>query len=435
MAALALALVACGPVAGEDAETSAAAVTESGPKYTVRLGGQYDFCLAPIAPAPNPDLAESFDEMPLPNLDNVRALGHLSDVAYWDPTKIGPELDRLGFGKPGEGRLMAQCAADAANVRSSTATDPLAASSLGECARNWRERNPQRSAKDFLTFVEGETHPGRTLEFFSTGYRVGSSGQEVSGHTQVVWAQHRTEPWVVVSFRGTEFLDGGSDLWTDASFPTVPFRSGWGNVHGGFASAYRTVSRLLDERLAKLPRGTHVWVTGHSLGGALASLFSADLLARMESGDALRFDGLVTFGSPRVGDTAFFQRAESVAAKHKAGLHRVQNVSASFLEYDPIVHVPFRSSFGADFGHVGAPLQIYDDGSVDYGNASARLGLPDDLVPAAIASFKRKLLDGLTSTFPHFLARYAERVDRVLRSGNYPEFRQCGARRPAMTNP
>lgn len=428
--AVTVATAACASPPEEDAGSDGAAISIHAPKFTVRVGTGYEFCLAPVMPTRDDGVYGDFEKLPLPNLGNVRTLGHLSDVAYWEPAKIGPELARLGFGQPGEGEIMAQCARDAATVRASSANDPMSAPELGACAQEWTARNAGGSASAFVRFVESEAHLDRSLEFFSTGYAVEADGKVAKGDTQVIWAQHRTEPWVVVAFRGTEFLDDARDVWTDANFPTVPFTAlGWGKVHGGFDGAYRTASRLLDERLARLPRGTHVWVTGHSLGGALASIFAAELLARMDRGVALHFDGLVTFGSPRVGDTAFFTHAEASAAKHRVGLHRVQNVSTSLLGNDPIVHVPFRSTFGESFGHVGAPMELYPNGNVSYGADPARLIEPLPLLADVIASFRERASKGLTSAFPHFLARYGERIDAAISSGQNRALQQCGPRR------
>ncbi|KAH7684461.1 Protein Y49E10.18, partial [Aphelenchoides avenae] len=43
-----------------------------------------------------------------------------------------------------------------------------------------------------------------------------------------------------------------------------------------------------------------IWVTGHSLGGAVASIASAEIASMdRQAGDRI---GLVTFGQPRTGD-------------------------------------------------------------------------------------------------------------------------------------
>ncbi len=86
------------------------------------------------------------------------------------------------------------------------------------------------------------------------------------------------------------------DSVTDARFGLVeapdPAR---GRIHAGFLAA-------LDEifgDLRDLPlRGRALWLTGHSLGGALAILAAA----RLPAG---RVQGVYTFGAPSVGDARF----------------------------------------------------------------------------------------------------------------------------------
>jgi triacylglycerol lipase len=121
---------------------------------------------------------------------------------------------------------------------------------------------------------------------------------------------------VIVAFRGTEVLR--PDLWalprdawrnfagaagdtrTDAKFALVELAPGSGRfVHRGFLHALGElwpaveahVSRLVQESPART-----LWLTGHSLGAALATL-AAERLPGVR--------GLYTFGSPKVGDAAF----------------------------------------------------------------------------------------------------------------------------------
>lgn len=97
----------------------------------------------------------------------------------------------------------------------------------------------------------------------------------------------------VVSFRGTEPGDL-EDLKTDLSFRLSPSAGVAGRVHRGFATALDSLWEPLASRLCGV-RGP-VRFTGHSLGGALATLAAA-----RHAGPA----ALVTFGCPRVGDAAF----------------------------------------------------------------------------------------------------------------------------------
>ena len=75
-----------------------------------------------------------------------------------------------------------------------------------------------------------------------------------------------------------------------------------------------------------------IWVTGHSLGGALATLMAAEILRRIDAGAPLELRGVYTFGSPRVGDRAFRARLAATAAKHGTQLVRVLAAPAASAE-------------------------------------------------------------------------------------------------------
>jgi triacylglycerol lipase len=101
--------------------------------------------------------------------------------------------------------------------------------------------------------------------------------------------------FAIVAFRGTQ-PDDLPDLFDIANIRKIDWTFG-GKVHRGFMDAHRRIWRQLDVALRDLkPR--KVWFTGHSLGGAIATL-SMDHF----SGDK----HLYTFGSPPVGDRQFAQ--------------------------------------------------------------------------------------------------------------------------------
>lgn len=117
-----------------------------------------------------------------------------------------------------------------------------------------------------------------------------------------------TEQTILVAFRGTElqgFWDSVQDLMTDFNFFLVSDGAG-AKVHRGFRDAVESIWEELVAYLTELSlqRPRKLWLTGHSLGAALATL-TADKLARQSS---LRVHGLYTFGSPRVGDLNFLHR-------------------------------------------------------------------------------------------------------------------------------
>ena len=113
----------------------------------------------------------------------------------------------------------------------------------------------------------------------------------------------------IVAFRGTASLD---DVLDDGDVPKRAFTPSAGTlstsvqVEAGFYGIYndtgagmtQSMRQQLQQLLAK-DSPSSVYVTGHSLGGALAHLFAFDLSFGPY---ASAFTRLTTFASPRVGD-------------------------------------------------------------------------------------------------------------------------------------
>jgi len=94
---------------------------------------------------------------------------------------------------------------------------------------------------------------------------------------------------VVIAFRGT---DGFPAILQDLK--VIRRQTAEGGLHGGFASGYDDLHDSLVSQLRR-SRPKRVWLTGHSLGGALA------VVAAWKLADAgFRIGGIVTFGQPRV---------------------------------------------------------------------------------------------------------------------------------------
>lgn len=107
-------------------------------------------------------------------------------------------------------------------------------------------------------------------------------------------ASEGAEPMLILALRGTEaeLADVKADLKADLI--TV---SGEQKVHHGFYDAFNAVKSDIEDDLGK-HRGVPIYVTGHSLGGALAVLATKYLAS-----DSL--GACYTFGGPRVGNSLF----------------------------------------------------------------------------------------------------------------------------------
>jgi triacylglycerol lipase len=134
---------------------------------------------------------------------------------------------------------------------------------------------------------------------------------------------------LIVAFRGTEPINAG-DWLTNANYhqrellPSVP-----GLVHQGFARALEEVREPMLDAVAELAAddGSRTFLTGHSLGGALAVLAAAVL----QSESTQKVAAVYTYGQPRVGDPGF-----SVAFDAKLGKVTFRYVN----DRDIVPHLP-----------------------------------------------------------------------------------------------
>jgi len=177
--------------------------------------------------------------------------------------------------------------------------------------------------------------------------------------------------FVVVSMRGTEidnFWGAVTDWQRNLEFGLKPDDSG-GLVHEGFIEDIADVwddtngvQGLKNYLQPLLSGGTRtLWITGHSLGAALATLV-AERAAR-DAGFDVR--GVYTYGSPRVGDIQFKQNYEAhgLNAKTYRVLHGIDVAQKLFP--------------GDAYRHVGQLKFIDADGNLDPNRTTEDGGLPE----------------------------------------------------------
>lgn len=153
---------------------------------------------------------------------------------------------------------------------------------------------------------------------------------------------------LIVAFRGT---DDAEDWLANVTFTFVA--TDWGVVHKGFSEAldslWPSLSVVIERASA---RKQPIWLTGHSLGGALAVLAAARL--RQQGKEVA---GVVTFGQPPAGYETF---AESFA-------HRFGATALRFVNHvDAVVDVatPFTA---LKLTHPVKPLYFDTGGQLHHG--------------------------------------------------------------------
>lgn len=128
-----------------------------------------------------------------------------------------------------------------------------------------------------------------------------------------------SEKMIITAFRGTEPAQI-RDWLSDATTPPWPGPAKTGYIHYGFGEALESVYPDVKETIDEFTtQGQSVWLTGHSLGGALAMLAGARL--HLEE-PGLTVNGVCTFGQPRTCDRLLAEACNKGLAKR---IHRFVN--------------------------------------------------------------------------------------------------------------
>lgn len=110
-----------------------------------------------------------------------------------------------------------------------------------------------------------------------------------------------TEDDLFIVFRGTANKD---NILSDLDIPTIisSINHKNGGLHSGFVKAYQSGLDELEPVIQAYIDKKNIIFTGHSLGGALASLASIDFTHKLSKYSETHSIGLITFGAPRVTD-------------------------------------------------------------------------------------------------------------------------------------
>ncbi len=192
---------------------------------------------------------------------------------------------------------------------------------------------------------------------------------------------------IVIAFRGTE-PNEWNDIKADMD-ASKALAETVGHVHRGFKKEVDDLWPQLEKMLVenKQNLAKKLWFTGHSLGGAMASICAGRcLLSHIDT----QPEQVHTFGSPRVGTKRYINHA-------KIDYFRWVN-NNDIVTRSPPAWLGYR--------HSGQEIYLDSDGQVKTLNAVERRA---DMWKGLISGLKRKQLDYFSD---HLIDRYVEHIHR-----------------------
>lgn len=189
--------------------------------------------------------------------------------------------------------------------------------------------------------------------------------------SQGILVEHKN--YFAIAFRGTDELKD----WLD-NFKLLPEKILFGEFHRGFWQATNDVWKLIEDY--KFLKNTHkkpLFLTGHSLGGAMATIAAARLIQEDHP-----FISCYTFGQPR---TMMAETARIFNMEAKFRFFRFQNSN------DIVTRIPARFM---NYSHVGSYLyidedqKIYNDIGFWYRFLDAVEGIVKDIPQQGLESIK-----------------------------------------------
>ena len=225
------------------------------------------------------------------------------------------------------------------------------------------------------------------------------------------------DPVVVLAFRGTEKLeDWKTNLkrrqieWID---PGDAKQDNKGFVHEGFKIALdcfwqhteieATIRKFCDDKSCT----PQIWITGHSLGGALAVLAAVKLKQVCRE---IKIGGIYTFGQPRTGNPQFCQWAGQTFKKphlsdRNISYHRFVN-NNDIVSRIPVPLLPPRR-----YDHFGIKHYISANGFVSIDRISWLFNLVDRLRGSLQAWFIQRRPDMIAD---HDIDQYISNIGKSL---------------------
>lgn len=230
---------------------------------------------------------------------------------------------------------------------------------------------------------------------------LGFSSETIVHHSMLAYVLN-IKDITIVTFRGTERDDIGDWIVNLSAFPAY---TSSGGVHSGFLNAYNKLAAQV-KNVVKKSGGDKLFFTGHSLGGALATLG-----AHFFDDSEQEIYGLLTFSPPRLCLADFKHSVNSkLKTKHLYFIN----------ENDPVPKI------AAPYGQAGTYVWCYENniykGNMAYG---IRGNAPTDkpMSDAEFKAFKENLKAGndklmaiaMPSLNDHKCTAYLDLCERMIK--------------------
>ncbi len=203
---------------------------------------------------------------------------------------------------------------------------------------------------------------------------------------------------VVLAFRGTDDVE---DWIINLNF--LQIKDDGAMIHQGFALALASIWDQAADPLRKMiaQKSRKIWITGHSLGGALATL-ATRRVQNMKLGPVETH----TFGQPKVGDEILKQQIVSPFYRFA-------------YQSDPVPFAPFSVPKAMRYVHAGTLKQIDADGTIHEDETNllthftsavrSAKRIAEDFLGNDIKTFVAKRLKD------HFMPNYVERIEQAMK--------------------
>ncbi|HHI92652.1 MAG TPA: lipase family protein [Gammaproteobacteria bacterium] len=229
--------------------------------------------------------------------------------------------------------------------------------------------------------------------------------------TQAFLATSKKYRMNVLSFRGTEA--DIRDIKADLKATTVEI-DGY-QIHSGFYQAFCNVKTDIEAELESLKdNGYPLYITGHSLGGALA-LCATKFLASDSLG------ACYTFGSPRVASSGFGDDIKTPIYRVVNAADLVPRVPPAYIQYllisiFEVAHIPFVSEAvvkilekTVGYRHHGDMRFLTASKNTDH--SDLRVLKNPTIIDRAIRLFNRLIVTwGKAGATDHFIKTYSNKL-------------------------